>query len=450
MLILCSWNPDGVCSPDGEWGDEIGLSHSRCFPAVYDLLWTRLNDKERNFIGRTIAVYAEHCERRLMRLDFLQNPGDSHCGRIPAYIGESALVLAGTGIVPEDTLHRWLNYALDIYGGMFPHFGGPDGGWAEGTFYASSYTKWYLPFFSAVARFSGKNFIDRPFYQNLPHFFLHFSPPGWENHPFADGYWALPDDKEWPGFFAQNPFRVYADRNNSEENSSALKLARKFSEQLKSPEIFKLHVLDVFLPSMPPPDICLTGAVKNARAFPDSGFISLHTDINQPERSTALLARASRYGRTSHQHADQGGFALMHKGTALISPSGYFGSAWGTPHHYKWTQTTFAHNCLLIDGQPQPPDFKSTGKIISCGQQEDGVLYAELDLSAAYPMLEFYTRSFKLEEKGGAVELTVRDRLKANCPVTVSYLNHTLSQPDILADGQVTVSRGDSFMSISL
>ena len=445
MLILCSWNPDGVCSPDGEWGDEIGLSHSRCFPAVYDLLWNRLNDKERNFIGRTIAAYASHCERRLKRLDFLQNPGDSHCGRIPAYIGEAALVLAGMGIVPEETLRRWLNYALDIYGGMFPHFGGADGGWAEGTFYASSYTKLYLPFFSAVARFSGKNFLDRPFYQNLPHFFLHFAPPGWENHPFADGYWALPDDTEWPGFFAQNPFRVYAERGG---NSSALKLAREFSEQLKSPDIFKLHLLDVFLPVMSAPDICLTGPVKNARDFSDAGFISLHIDIKNPERDTALLARASRFGRTSHQHADQGNFAVIHRGTALITPSGYFGSAWGTQHHFKWTQATFAHNCLLIDGQPQPPDFKSTGKIISCGER-GGLLYAELDLIDAYPMLEAYTRSFELKETGGGtVQIIVRDKLKAGSPVTVSYLNHTLSEPVILKNGQVTVSRGGFLMSI--
>ena len=443
MLTLCSWNPDGPCSPDWIWGDEIGLSHARCFPAVYDLLWTRLSDKERDFIGRTVAAYALLVERKLMHLDFIQNPGDSHSGRLPAYLGEAALALAGTGIVPDDALKRWLNYALDIYGGMFPHFGSPDGGWAEGTFYASSYTKWYLPFFSAVARFSGKNFLDRPFYQNLIHFFLHFSPPNWENHPFCDGYWCLPDDAEWPGFFAQNPFRVYAERSN-------LEIAQQFSAQLKSPNIFKLHLLDIFLPPMPPPDTCLTEQVQNIRAFPDAGFVSLHIDIKNPKRDTVLLGRASRFGRVSHQHADQGNFALIHRGYTLISPSGYFGSAFGTKHHEKWTQTTFAHNCILVDGQPQPMNFKSTGKIISCLQRENGSLYAKLDLSAAYPALELYTRSFTLEEKDGFVILIIRDKLKANRSVIVSYLNHTLSQPIILSDNRVIVTRGDCQLSIEI
>jgi LacI family transcriptional regulator len=448
FLSLCSWNPDGACSPDGDWGDEIGLSHARCFPAVFDLLWPRLSEKERNFTGRTIAAYASLCERRLMRLDFLQNPGDSHCGRLPAYLGEAALVLAGTGIVPEETLRRWLDYALDIYGGVFPHFGGPDGGWAEGTFYASSYTKWYLPFFSAVARFSGKNFLDRVFYQNLAHFFVHFAPPSWENHPFGDGYWCLPDDEEWPGFFAQNPFRVYAGR-------SRLALAEKFCVQLRSPEIFKLHLLDIFLPEMPPPEINTAGEIKNARAFPDAGFVSLHTDIENPGCDTALLARASRFGRVSHQHADQGSFALIHKGAALISPSGYFGSSYGTRHHFEWTQTTLAHNCALIDGQGQPMDFTATGKIISCGEKQNkngqrGALYTELDLSGAYPQLESYSRSFDLREENGGAVLTVRDKIKSSRPVAVSYLNHALSPPVILPDGRVNISRGGSELYIEI
>ena len=77
-------------------------------------------------------------------------------------------------------------------------FGGPDGGWAEGMFYASSYTKWYLPFFSAVERFSGASYLKRPFYQRLIRYFQHFCPPNWEIHPFGDGYWCRSDDAEWP------------------------------------------------------------------------------------------------------------------------------------------------------------------------------------------------------------------------------------------------------------
>ena len=175
-------------------------------------------------MARTVAAYANQCERRLKKIDFCQNPGDSHCGRLPAYLGEAAMVLKGMDVVPQDVLVRWLTYAVDIYSGIFPYFGGPDGGWAEGMFYASSYTKWFLPFFCAVERFSGVSFLRRPFYQRLIRYFQHFCPPGWEIHPFADGYWCKPDDAEWPGFFAQNPYHIYAERFGSE-------LTRKWSQE---------------------------------------------------------------------------------------------------------------------------------------------------------------------------------------------------------------------------
>ena len=180
FLHLCDWNPSGPCSLCGPWGDEVGLSMARCLPAVFDLLYPLMNEKERRYAGETVAMYAEQCERRISSLNYSQNPGSSHVGRLPAYLGEAALTLWGTGIVPESTLRGWLTKALTIYNGVFPYFGGADGSWAEGTFYSTSYTKWYLPFFSAVARFSGHNYLDRPFYRNYARFLLHFAQPHYE------------------------------------------------------------------------------------------------------------------------------------------------------------------------------------------------------------------------------------------------------------------------------
>lgn len=217
LLTICSWNPDGPCAVNAPWNDEIGLSNARCIPAVYDMLYDILTDQQRYIAEKTIIAYAEQCEERLRALDFAENPGDSHAGRLPAYLGEAALVLKGSTYIKEEILIRWLSYALEIYGGIFPFYGTADGGWAEGPFYASSYTKWYLPFFMAVERFADVRFLDRPFYQRLPQFLLHFAEKERENHPFGDGYWCGSEDPEWKGFFAQNPFRLYAERFGPEE-----------------------------------------------------------------------------------------------------------------------------------------------------------------------------------------------------------------------------------------
>ncbi|MBO4298299.1 MAG: heparinase II/III family protein [Clostridia bacterium] len=441
FLTLCDWNSEGPCSLEGPWGDEVGLSHARCFPAVFDMLYDLLDGKERLFAARVTAAYAFQCERRLRNLDFCQNPGNSHAGRLPAYLGEAAMSLKGVGVVPEDVLRRWLTYAVDIYGGVFPYFGGPDGGWAEGMFYASSYTKWYLPFFSAVERFSGASFLKRPFYQRLIRYFQHFCPPGWENHPFGDGYWCRSDDPEWPGFFAQNPWHIYAERFGTE-------LERGWSKAAQAQEIFKLHLLDVFLPEGAPDENSLAGDAARARAFPDAGYASLHTDPRRPERELALLARASRYGSISHEHADQGSFALMAGGTALISPSGYFGRRCSSAHHLGWTRRAKAHNTILVNGEGQLYEacssggegdkrYLATGRVLYA-RDEGGALRAAVDPSAAYEHVTAWTRSFELTEGG----LVVTDHIELDAPGEVAWLLHSLSRPEIRGGGMALRRNG--------
>jgi hypothetical protein len=238
----------------------------------------------------------------------------------------------------------------------------------------------------------------------------------------------------------RNPFRVYAQRTGPA-------LAVEWARKLAAPEVFRLHVLDVFLPDMPPPAVSVSPEASDAHAFPDSGFAALHTGLADPDNDTALLLRASRYGAVSHQHADQGSFALVHGRTTLITPSGYFGAGWGTRHHFEWMRTTQAHNCVLIDGQPQPFAFTSTARILTCGM-DGAVRHASADLTEAYPMLTSYTRYYTLEKRGGLTVAVVRDELAADKPVTVSYLNHTLSPPECRPDGTVIVKRNGVTLEI--
>ena len=436
LLTICDWNPNGPCSLLGRWGDEVGLSCARCFPAVFDLLYPLLNEKEIDYVARTVKAYGQQCWERLKKINYCANPGDSHAGRLPAYLGEAAMVLKGTGVQSAEEAISWLEYALDIYGGIFPYFGTVDGGWAEGTFYATSYTKWYLPFFSAVERYGGCRFLDRPFYQRLTQYFLHFASPEFENHPFGDGYWCAPGDAEWPGFFAQNPCRVYAERFGP-------KLAVKRSLEAADQPLYLLHLLDLFLPAGEAPQVSLTGEASNVQAFPDAGFVSMHTHLEETENDFALMARASKFGSDSHRHADQGSFALFYGGKALISPSGYFGRQYGTKHHFQWLKTTKAHNAILVDGEGQPEtSMLSVGKILFCGE-ENGVKKAVLDMSDAYSALKCWQRTFFLTEE----RLVVEDRIEADHPVVITYPLHTLSEPVALGE-EVVVERGSARLHI--
>ena len=203
-------------------------------------------------------------------------------------------------------------------------------------------------------------------------------------------------------------------------------------------EIFKLHLLDVFLPEGEAEKNSLAGEMTRACVFPDAGYISLHTDPERPEKELTLLARGSRYGSHSHSHADQGSFALMTGGTALISPSGYFGREYGSKHHYGWTNQTVAHNTILVDGEGQKPfSYEATGKALYARDKGD-LLTGAVDPSDAYEHVTAWTRRFELTEE----ELVVRDHIELDAPGEITYLLHSLSQPSLTEEGMTLTRNG--------
>ena len=432
FLDICDMTPNGPCSQNDGYGDEVGLSNARCLPAVFDLLYPLLDEKQRKYAALTVVEYARQSFDRIKRINYAENPADSHVGRIPAYLGEAALVLKGEGVISDAELLSWLDLALDIYCGIFPYYGGKDGSWAEGTFYSTSYTKWFLPFFSAVERYTGKSLSQRPFYHRYTNYLLHFCDPSYELHPFGDGYWCSPESPEWPGFFAQNPYRYYAERFGPEAARERLRAAEK-------QDIYNLHLLDLFLP-ISPVSHSLAHEPRDVEVFPDGGFAALHTSFGAAD-DICVLARASRFGSDSHRHADQGGFTIFAGGTALITPSGYFGRRYGTKHHLEWTNSTAAHNCLLIDGVGQPTfSMESRGSIVDFSEEEKRVT---LDMSGAYPNITLWRREISLSDD----TVTVKDSVKSDEPTEISYLLHSICEPK--NDGNtVLIERGGKRLSV--
>ncbi len=402
FLAACRWPQATVLPPC----DEVGLSLARTLPAGLDWCWELFSEPERNLIVSTLLRLGHEIMRRIVDEDFAGHPGNSHTARLPGYLGEIALVLHG--LTDSDLPVRWLDYAVNFYNGVFPFYGDADGGWAEGPFYASSYTKWFLPFFFAVERTCGHSFFDKPFYRHVAEFFVHFAPPGQESHPFGDGHW--PTAAEWPGFQAQDPFSVYANTPLS------CRFSRESRERL---EYFELHVTDMFLPRRFPCDM------EDSDFFraPKSGFLSFRRSPEAPERDVALLARAGSGGSPSHQHADQGDFAILARGLTLLAPSGYYGYQFGTEHHLRWTAQTLAANCVLIGGRGQTKgDPEDVGIVLEADAD-----HAVIDLSRAHGVK--YLRTIRFDR--AALEANVTDAISSPAPVEVEFRLHSYAEPRI-------------------
>ena len=428
LLHFASWDLNHPFTSIFAPYDEMGLSIARTLPTAFDLLYDLLTEEERKIALQAIATMAKQCYDRIGIDDYEGHPGLSHVGRIPGYLGEAAMMLKG--VLDKAQVLEYLRAVTDIYSGVFPHYGSQDGGWGEGTFYASSYTKWFLPFFLQVERYTGKSYLDRPFYQNLSHYFLHFADPDFENHPFGDGYWCHSEDEEWPGFFAQDPFRVYAQKFGPEE-------AVQRQHALRQPQIFRLHLMDIFLPRLQKPKKHITRPASLAEAFPQTGVFSMRTGFETKD-CLAVMGRASRYGSASHSHADHGSFALFYEGVSLISPSGYYGSGYGTKHHYEWTNHSKAHNTILVDGVGMPTfSEKTTGKVVSCTREGD-LFTALLDLDQAYEEIDSWKRQIVMD--GAAKTVIIRDTLCSGQAHTLQWLLHSLGAPRE-EDGKVIIER---------
>lgn len=419
-LEVCTWNTEGVCAVDGPYGDEIGLSLARCFAIVYDLTHDIWDQQQKLWIQNTLYLYGKQIYRRLLNTNFLQKPGNSHVGRLPGYLGDYAIILKG--IAPEAEVKAWLSYALKCFHTIYPFYGEEDGGWSQGSFYASTYLKWHAPFFMAIEKYTNKSFYEKPFFRNYIHYLVHFLNPLHELHPFGDGFWTYDIKKEWPGFFAENPTRIYQEKFGNQQSQKIANLAPKR-------KLMELHIFDEMVPSQNLKKS--KNAVKKINTdhcFSETGLISMNSNLMKPSNNNALYIRCSKFGAGSHQHADQGNFAILSQGKAMINPSGFFGHHYGDTHHTDWTQTTKAHNLFLINQTGQKYNSPQTYGSIKRFITDKGFGHTFLDISSAYPLAKLATRSITFIKPG---LILLIDNIQLNKKESVQWLLHSLKAPKV-------------------
>tara|TARA_R110001583_G_scaffold21088_5_gene80292 strand:+ start:6252 stop:8507 length:2256 start_codon:yes stop_codon:yes gene_type:complete len=402
LLQLAEWSPEGPASllRPCTWGDEVGCSLARNLFLAYHWLSPLLNKNEKDLFIRPMLVrIARQIMERLEQDEFKQYPGHSHTSRLPAYLGLAGLALYREHNIEE--CEQWLNEAITIYRGILPFYGGIDGSWVEGSFYASTYSKWYHPLFLSIERLSGFSFYEHPFYQNFVKFAQDFIAPEQDSHPFSDGFWCTREGKEWPGFFSQNPLRIYAARFGDQVDYQQ-------SQSLENAiEDYRLHLLDV-VPTIK--QIEYIKAVKNKK--PDQqkqaeeqalSHYYPHAGLGKfIQQQMSLYYRASVFGNSSHRHADQGNIGFFDNNIGILAPTGSYGYRFGSKHHSQWTRQTIAHNLPLVDGQGQKLDDPSARAFVIDRRSETNYHLVTLNLSESYgeSVLGFYRTIVLIKDIG--------------------------------------------------
>ena len=432
LLQFAEWSVEGPASilRPCTWGDEVGCSLARNLFLAYHWLSPLLKESEKAFFIRPMLVrIAQQMAERLEQDKFLQFPGHSHTSRLPAYLGIAALALYREH--DREECEQWLTTALTIYRGILPFYGGIDGSWVEGPFYASTYSKWFHPFFLSVERLSGFSFYEHPFYQNFLTFARDFIAPSQDIHPFGDGFWCRRNGNEWPGFFSQNPLSIYASRFGDQfDYEQSLALESAITD-------FRLHLLDV-IPTIKQIEFNKAAQAKKADQKKLTELKSLnnyyyHAGLGKlTQQQMALYYRASPFGNSSHRHGDQGNIGFFDKDVDILVPTGSYGYRFGSSHHQEWTRQTIAHNLPLVGWQGQTlDDQRSTAHVVE-SRTEAYYHVLTIDLGSTYgDSVERFHRTFVLVEQYG---LIIVDSIVLAKPKTLNWRLHSPLESTLTGD----------------
>jgi hypothetical protein len=371
LLAVADWPTDenDVTSVSAQWGDAPGLSLARCLHRAYDWLYEALSHSERAKVLAACQGRAWQTYHRPLRYNYLTYPGESHNGRLIAYLAEMAIVMARE----SQGASTWLDYSLTALTTTYPHWGGDDGGWAEGVRYGMSYCTIHTPALECLRTATGFDLWRRPFSQHVRYFFFYCSALRGEITPFGDGAEkGGPGTTEGDAYASLLWYHAHRFRDNytgwwvnqlRSHNSSRRELSLLFEDSLAA---------------MPPDEL------PSSRVFHSVGWAALHSNVSAPDQDTFLLFKSSPYGSVSHSHADQNNFCIMKGGKALVIPSGYYGPLAGMPHHSEWTCSTKANNCVLVNGAGQSMRDRSAKGEITAFKDCRGLSYVAGNAAASY------------------------------------------------------------------
>ena len=440
LLKVVAWDAEGITSCNEIGFDEPGLSLSRCVHRAYDWLYDALNEQERELVRQGAIERARDTFRRVgINRPFLLRPGSSHDGRLIGYLCEQALVLQGEA--PEEEVRQWLDFSLTAFWTVFPHWGGRDGGWAEGIRYGAGYniraTNWIEGCLSVL----NLNLWQKPFFRQVRRFFFYCARPNDEFWPFGDGAERGPRNRPSYGKIAKTLMTHYAQRFRDPACQWWAEQVPKAKEQTANPVVSLIlgQKVKAQIPSH----------IKNAAVFRGVGWAALHSDISDINGDVFFLFKSSPFGSVSHSHADQNAFYVSLGGRALAIPSGYYGPVYGMPHHAQWTRSSKANNTILVNGQGQKIRDPQAAGFIKDFYHGEKITYVCGSAARAYPgLLHKFDRHVLFVRPG---LFLILDDLQAVQASTFQWMLHSLEEMKLNEKEQtVEINHLGARMSVQL
>jgi hypothetical protein len=259
-----------------------------------------------------------------------------------------------------------------------------DGGSGEGYSYGVGLNvNFALPTVDLWATLADIHLDQHPWHANYPWHLLYVHPAGFDSPMLGDRHAGKHEPGAKQAYLAMvlgkkyhNPYALaYAkslnlcDEQFMEEDSGFWKGLSPITYLLNAP----YRMTD--LPEL--------SQLPKARHFRGVGEVYLQTSPGDPTKNIRLEFRSSGFGSYAHAHADQNTFNLSAFGDHMLIDTGHY-SAYGSDHHFGWTNQTKAHNNILVDTRGQEINrLDAIGKITGFAQG-DGYCWMRGDASNAY------------------------------------------------------------------
>ncbi len=393
--------------------------------------WTA---EDRAAIVQAISVRMEDFATKLVRgsRPFVKNPLVSHDNEVLGALAEVAVLMLGETPLAE----RWYDEFVPLYARLLTPFGGPDGGYANGTAYASwDVGEYSLRQWDTLRRAAGIDLTQKQWAKNFGRFLAYFLPPGTPVGVFGDAA-ELPMQETLSRYAKAYAYRVPSPL-------SRWYAAQWFREDPAALELLTAPVVASAPASYP-------SGIENAAHFPSVGWVAMHSSLQDRSR-TSLYFKSSPYGAVSHSHSDQNSFVLNAAGRQLLIDSGYY-DYFGSPHHYQWTKKTIAHNAITFDsGEGQELQGKPWGEVAANGQITQFSTSQEIDVAVG-DATTAYSGKLRRATRGIAFlrpnYFVIFDSLTAEKPRTWEWNVHALHRFALGDDGVITATNVDTKVCI--
>lgn len=270
-----------------------------------------------------------------------------------------------------DSADTWLTFCINyltqtLEGYYWPHYSGQsDGGLGEGIGYGFHGMSQHLEGFEAMYKLGYLDmWTTSQFIQNVGDFFLYTMSPHatvyglhgdsgmslhinsysmanrfvvlWLSQIYSNSYWRWWVDKKYVNFNPDDAATV------APFNRAGLSYAWN---------VFQVAIREYLNPisSVAPTTL------PSYKLWDETGYLSLHSDLSDPDNDCAVNIRYARppLGAAKHAQADSLSYVLSYKGKPLALNIGYYGGtstmSWDGPYYQYYGRHTIAKNMFIFE-----------------------------------------------------------------------------------------------------